>query len=162
MKARALIEILMVFTITLGIIVIIGRSAAGPLELRTLHYPFLEYLFMIVLSLIILLISDRKFEAYGLSLKNAGYHADIAATLIIPFALAGAAICLFNHKEWTGGLFMSVIKILLLFLTAWLLKNKPTFNHKDFPVKAIPLSKNALMKKLHHGFFFYIRFKVNF
>ncbi len=63
---------------------------------------------------------------YGISLRNASYHLDIAATAFIPVAIASAVFAFVDYKEWRGSLILATLQIAVLFAIGWLLKREPT------------------------------------
>jgi hypothetical protein len=164
MKARSIVEVVLVFTLTLTLITLVSLSPLGAWERQVTRYPYLEYLVMIGLPLLVLLVTRRNLAPYGLSVRHLRYHLDIAATTIIPVALASAALGLVNHTHWTGALIISGVHIVLLVLVAWLLKRKPTHGEPGVLVGAIllltgaTLTQRPTMVRVVSAFVFYIFF----
>lgn len=127
-KVKAVLEVVVVFSLTLLLVVALGVSPIGEWERRATNRFFLEYALMIALPLLLLVVSRRNLVSYGVSLKNLKYHLDIAMTGFVPVAIASVPLTFLNYKQWDGALILAGIQIALLFVLGWLLKSKPTSN----------------------------------
>ncbi len=163
-KAKAVVEVVVVFGLTLLLIALVGLSPAGTWERQVSNRFFIEYGVMIIFPLLLLLVTRRNLADYGLSLRNFPYHLDIAATAFVPVALAGAAIAFVDYREWHGSLILAVARISVLFVVGWLLKHKPTANGKQvllstiLPVICIKLAFGAWFGNALSAIVFYVFF----
>jgi CAAX protease family protein len=164
MKAKAVIEVLAVFSLTMIFIALVGLSPIGEWERQTLDYPYVEYVVMIVFPLLILVVTHRDLSAYGLSVRDFRYHMDITAIAIVPVAVADIPLAFVAQRQWSGALVISVVNIALLFVLGWLLKRKPTRSENGTMVGAVLLvagSRLTGQSPLGHAipsFVFYIFF----
>lgn len=164
MKAKAVIEVVVVYSLTLFFIALISLSPIGEWELRVLNQPFIEYAVMIAFPLLILVVTRRDLSSYGLSLHNLRYHLGIAAIAIVPVFLANIPLAFVNYKQWSGALIMAGVEIALLFVLGFLLKRKPTRNESGILVGAISLTayanlaQNVTLNKAITALVFYIFF----
>lgn len=164
MKAKAVLEVVVVFGLTLLFMALIGLSPVGAWERQVLHYFFIEYAVMIGFPVLILVVTRRELASYGISAQNLGYHLNIAITCFVPVALSSIPILFFGYREWRGALVMAVVQIALLYALGWLLKRKPTRNESGVVVGAaalIAFSNLAQMPALANAvsvFIFYIFF----
>ena len=81
---------------------------------------------MIAFPLLLLALGRRSFASYGLSLRKAFYHLDVAATAFIPVALAGAAVGIIDYKSWSGALVLAAAQVAALLALGLMLRRKPT------------------------------------
>ncbi len=102
MKAKAVLDVVIVFSLTLFLVALVGISPIGEWERQALNRFFIEYAVMIAVPLIILLVTRRNLAAYGISLHNPRYHLSIAATAFVPVVLG--LVC-----EKTGSIAASTI-----------------------------------------------------
>lgn len=143
MRARAVIEVVLVFALTLLLVVGISLSPIAAWERRITHHPFLEYLGMVGLPLTLLLITRRPLPSYGLSLRPVRYHLDVAATAIVPVALVSATLGLVDYRQWSGALIISGLKFASLVAVARLLRDKPTYGAGGVTMGAVLLVSGA-------------------
>jgi membrane protease YdiL (CAAX protease family) len=136
MKAKAVIEVAVVFGLTLFVIALIILSPIGQWERQTLEYPYVEYAAMIIIPLLILTVTRRDLPAYGLSVREFRYHVNIAGTAIVPVAVAQVPLMFVAYRQWSGALVMAAVNIALLFALGWLLKRKPTRSESGTMVAA--------------------------
>ncbi len=164
MKAKAVIEVAVVFSLTLLFIALLMLSPIGQWERQTLDYPFIEYAVMICFPLLILVATRRNLSAYGLSVRDFRYHLNITATAIVPVAIAEVPLAFVAYRQWPGALVMAVVNIALLFVLGWLLRHKPTRSESGAMVGAILLLVGSRLTEpspLGHAissFIFYIFF----
>jgi hypothetical protein len=168
MKAKALLEVVAVFSLTLFLMALIGLSPVGEWERQVLHHFYFEYTVMIAFPLLILLLTRRSLAAYGLSSSDMRYHMNIALTCFVPVALSFIPAAFVDHKTRNGALIMAVVQIALLFALGWLLRRKPTRNESGMLLGAfslVALSNFAQMPALTNAaaiavsaFIFYIFF----
>lgn len=126
-KTKAILEVVAVFIVTLMAIGVFFVSPLGYWERSVLQRGFFSYALMIVTPLLILVATRRDLVAYGLSLKNFKYHLDIAFTCFIPYSAAMALQFVVNlGDEVSNHLFGVFVAIVVLFMLAQLLKNKPS------------------------------------
>ena len=139
MKAKAVIEVVVVFSLTLFLTALAGLSPVGKWVRQVLKRPFIEYVVMIAVPLIILVVTRRDLESYGVSLRNLRYHLDVALTALVPVALASVPFMIVDETQWDGALILIGIEIAVLFALGWLLKRKPTRNESGMLVGALLL-----------------------
>jgi len=139
MKAKAVIDVVIVFSLTLLLIALVGLSPIGEWERQVTNHFFIEYVVMIAVPLLILLVTRRDLAAYGLSLRNPRYHLNIAATAFVPVVFGILPAAFVDYKSWSGALIMAGVQIAVLFAVAWLLRRKPTMSEKGLMVGAILL-----------------------
>jgi len=139
MKAKAVIDVVIVFSLTLLLIALVGLSPIGEWERQALNNFFIEYAVMIAVPLLILLVTRRDLAAYGLSMRNPRYHLSIAATAFVPIAIGILPAAFVDYTTWSGSLIMAGFQIAVLFAVGWLLRRKPTMNESGLMVGAILL-----------------------
>lgn len=137
MKAKAVIEVVIVFSLTLFLMALVGRSPVGEWERQVTDRVFIEYAMMIVIPLLILVVARRNLTSYGLALSHFRYHLDIAAAAFIPVAIASVPLAFIDSLQWSGALIMVGVEIALLFALGWLLKRKPTQTETGILVGAV-------------------------
>jgi len=82
---------------------------------------------MIVISLTAIKCCHKKPADYGITLKNAKYHLDIAATCFIPVSLSSIPFAFgLDYTSWDGALILASVKIGVLFILALILRKKPS------------------------------------
>ncbi len=163
-KVKAVVEVVIVFGLTLLLIALVGLSPVGSWEQQVSNRYFAGYGVMIIFPLLLLVVTRRNLADYGISLCNFPYHLDIATTAFVPVALAGAAIALVDYREWHGSLILAVARISVLFVVGWLLKSKPTATGKEvllstiLPVICIELAFGAWFGNALSAIVFYVFF----
>jgi CAAX protease family protein len=164
MKAKAVLEVVLVFSFTMLFIALIGLSPIGAWERQVLQNSYIEYAVMIAFPLLILVVARRNLAEYGISARNFRYHLGIVGTAIIPVAISFIPASFFDHKKWLGALIMAVVQIALLFALGWLLKRKPTMTENGILVGAASLmfysnfAQNDALRNAISAFVFYILF----
>jgi len=167
MKARAVIEVVLVFAAIWLIIALVGLSPVGEWERQiTGRFNFIEYTLIIVITLLVLVVTRKNLASYGVSFRNLRYHLDIAFTAFLPVALGFIPIALIgdNHKTWWGSLIMAGVKVAVLFLLGWMLRRKPTRNESGIIAGAFlflafsNLTQRAPSDNPVFGFIYYILF----
>lgn len=164
MKAKAVIEVVAVFALIWVMIALIGLSPIGVWERQTLGFVFLEYAVMIGVTLLVVFLTRRDLACYGISLRNFGYHLNIAVTCFLPIAIGQVPLAFVNHLRWSGSLVMAVVIVLQLFVLGWILSRKPTRNESGMIVGAIVLiaflnlTQKAPTGHAILGFIFYLFF----
>lgn len=139
MKAKAVIEVVVVFSLTLFLVALAGLSPFGEWVRQETNRAFFEYAVMIAVPLLILVVTRRDLASYGISLRNFRYHLDIALTAIIPVAIASIPFMFIDETRWDGALMLAGVEIAVLFTLGWLLKRKPTRNESGMVVGALLL-----------------------
>lgn len=163
-KAKAVIEVAIVFSLTLLLIALVSLSPVGRWERQVTNRFFIEYGVMIIIPLLLLVATHRNPPAYGLSLRNAAYHMDIAATAFVPVAIVSAVCAFVDYKAWGGSLILAALQIAVLFAIGWLLKRKPTASANGVSLGAIlPIACSELAIGARFGnalsaFVFYVFF----
>jgi membrane protease YdiL (CAAX protease family) len=140
MKAKAVLEVVVVFSLTLSLVALAGLSPVGEWVRQVSKRSFIEYVVMIAVPLLILVVARRNLASYGLSLRNLRYHLDIAATAFVPVAIASVPFMFIDERQWSGALVMVGVEIAVLFALALLLERKPTRNENGILVGAILLT----------------------
>ena len=152
-KVIAVIEVVIVFGLTMGLMALVILSPIGEWERQVTEYPFIEYAVMIAVPLLLLVITRRKLTAYGLSFHNISYHLNIALTAFVPAAIALSFLAFVNYKQWMGALLMAVVQIALLFVLGWLLRKKPTQNENNpLAGSIILIAYSSLLQKGSFGY----------
>ncbi len=128
-KAKAVIEVVIVFGLTLALMALVSLSSVGRWERQVTNRFFVEYAVMIIIPLLLLVATRRNLAAYGLSLRNASYHLDIAATAFVPVAIASAVFAIVDYRGWRGALILAALHIAVLFAIGWLLRDKQRRAH---------------------------------
>lgn len=163
-KAKAVVEVIVVFGLTLLLVALVGLSPAGSWERQVSNRFFVEYGVMIIFPLLLLVATRRNLTDYGLSFRNFSYHLDIAATAFVPVALASVAFAFVDYREWHGSLILAVLKIAVLFAIGWLLKRRPTASGKGvllstiLPIICIELTIGARLGNAASAILFYLFF----
>jgi membrane protease YdiL (CAAX protease family) len=163
-KAKAVLEVVVVFSLTLLLVALLGTSPIGQWERTVTKRFFLEYVVIIAVPLLVLLVSRRNLADCGISLGNLRYHLDIAVTAFLPTAISYMPLMYWNHQRWDGALIMAVVKIVLLFAIVRLLRNKPTATQQGVlaalslvwlasPLAATPTVCNGLSALVFYIFF---------
>ena len=164
MKIKTVFEVISVFGLTMLLIALVGLSPIGHWERQVTNRYFVEYAVMIVIPLLLLVITRRNLESYGLSLRNLSYHLDMTATAFVPMAIASATLAVVNYRHWSGVLILAGVKIAVLFALGWLLKHKPTQNESGLLVgtailiPCLNLTSKATVDNAISAFIFYILF----
>lgn len=125
-KFLAVMEVTVVFALTLSLLAFAGMTSFGTWVRNTTHRVFVEYLVMIAVPVLVLLITRRNFAEYGISFTNMKYHLAIVKDVIGPIAVSCLALALVNYKEWGGALIMVAVQIALLYVLGQILKRKPS------------------------------------
>jgi len=167
MKAKAVIEVVVVFVLIWLILALVGLSPLGDWERQiTGRFNFIEYTLIIAITLLVLVISRKNLASYGISFRNLRHHLDIAVTAFLPVALGYLPIAFIgnNHKQWWGSLIMTGVNIAVLFFLGWMLRRKPTRNESGIFVGALllitvsNLTQRAPLDNPLSGFIYYIFF----
>ena len=163
-KVRAVIEVVVVFSVTLFLVALVGLSPLGQWERQVTDRVFIEYVVMIAVPLLILVVARRNLASYGLSLRNLSYHLSVAAIAFVPMAIAFFTFGFLNYRQWSGSLIMAGIQVAVLFVLGWLLKRKPTRDEMGTVVGAVGLiacssfAQKATLGNAVSAFVFYIVF----
>ncbi|GAB4367002.1 MAG: hypothetical protein Kow0042_07290 [Calditrichia bacterium] len=163
MKAIAIIEVVVVFSITLMLLVLISLSPMGQWQRQVTHRPFIEYAVMITIPMLVLVAARRNLSDYGLSLQPFSYHLDVALTALVPVALSAAPLAFLNYRQGKSALVLGGIQIGLLFVLGGLLRRKPTRNNDNLYLGGVFLIGFQLFAGFNMGnalsaFVFYIFF----
>lgn len=140
MKTKAILEVVVVFSLTLFLVALAGLSPIGEWVRQVTRRAFFEYFVMIVTPLIILLLSRRNLASFGISLRNIRYHLDMTLAAFVPMAVAISFSGVVNYQLWWGALIMAGLQIALLFILGRLLKRKPTRNESGIVITAVLLT----------------------
>lgn len=141
--ATAILEVVIVFGLTLLLIALVGLSPVGAWGRRAFGRYFIEYAVMIALPLLLLLVTRRNPASYGLSLRNFSYHLDVTAGAFVPVALAAACAGFVDHRRWSGALILAGVRIAVLFVLGRLLLNKPSRDEAGSMAGAVLLVAGA-------------------
>jgi membrane protease YdiL (CAAX protease family) len=163
-KVRAVIEVVVVFGLTLALVAVVGLSPLGQWERQVTNRVFIEYVVMIAFPLLLLVVARRNLASYGLSLRNLSYHLGVTAVAFVPMALAFFSFAFLNYRQWSGSLIMAGVQTAVLFVLGWLLKRKPTRDEDGMLVGAVALiacssfAQKATLGNAVSAFVFYIFF----
>ena len=106
----------------------------------------------------------RNLQLYGISLGNLRYHLDIAATAIVPVAIASIPFSFVDYRKWSGAVIMVAVEVALLFVICWLLKRKPTRNENGlmvaglFLTNSLSISEKTVLGNAVSALLFYVFF----
>jgi len=163
-KAKAILEVVVVFSLTLLLIALVSLSPLGRWEREVSNRFFVEYAVMIAVPLLLLLAARRNLAAYGLSLRHISYHLDIAATAFVPVAIASAAVAFVDYRQWPGSLLLAAVRIVVLVVLGWMLRHKPTANGNGamlaalLPLVFLSLTLNVRVGNALSAIVFYVFF----
>ena len=163
-KAKAVIEVVIVFGLTLSLVALVGLSPIGKWERQVTNRAFIEYVVMIAVPLLLLVVARRNLASYGLSLRNLCYHLRITAVAFVPMAVAFFSFAFLDYRQWSGSLIMAGIQIAVLFALGWLMKRFPTRDENGTLVGAVALlacsslAQRATLGNAVSAFVFYILF----
>jgi membrane protease YdiL (CAAX protease family) len=163
-KAKAVIEVVIVFSLTLAFVALVGLSPLGRWERTVTNRVFIEYAVMIAFPLLLLVATRRNLASYGLSLRHLPYHLWVTAVAFVPMAIAFVPFGFISYTQWSGALIMTAVQIVLLFALGWLLKRFPTRDEKGMVVGAVALlacptlARQATVGNALSAFVFYILF----
>jgi membrane protease YdiL (CAAX protease family) len=164
MKAKAVLEVVVVFSLTLFLVALAGLSPVGEWVRQVSKRTFFEYVVMIAVPLLLLVVTRRDLASCGISLRNLRYHLDITAAAFVPIAVGIAGAGLVNYTLWWGALIMAGVQIALLFALGRLLKRKPTRNESGTLVTASlviaysNLTQGATLNSAISALLFYVFF----
>ncbi|MEW6403133.1 MAG: hypothetical protein AB1649_15140, partial [Chloroflexota bacterium] len=92
-----------------------------------LPFPILNHILMIVIPLLILAVTRKDLNAYGIGFRSLKYHFSITGICIIPFVIANFSFGMgIDYKSWSGAILLAGIQVALLFVLGWLLKGQPS------------------------------------
>lgn len=136
MKVKAVIEVFVVFGVTLMLVALAGLSPAAAWVRQVTGRAFIEYAVMTAVPMLILLVKRRDLAASGVSIRNLRYHVDIAATAFVPVAIASVPLAFVKTTEWTGALGMAGVEIAVLVALGRLLRRNATRNEAGMTLGA--------------------------
>ncbi|HEU5102338.1 MAG TPA: CPBP family intramembrane glutamic endopeptidase [Roseiflexaceae bacterium] len=122
----ALFEVITVFGLAVLVFRIIAGSPLGTWERQALQRPFLEYLAVMAVPLVLLILARRDFAAYGIALHNLKPQLAVAAIGFLPVAAIALVLNVVNWRRWEGALLVLLLEAVLLLVLAWLVRNQPT------------------------------------
>jgi len=125
-KAKAILEVVIVFIIVVLGFKAINVSQLGEWENQVIGRYFLEYGFVLLVPLVILVLTRRSLSEYGINFKNLGYHLKVVAVGIIPFFVLSATLFFLGWDRWKNTILISILELVLLVGVAWMLRNLPT------------------------------------
>jgi len=163
-KIKAILEMVSVFLLVILLFKAIRISSFGEWESQVLQRYFLEYAVVIAIPLVFLAVTRRNHAAYGISFKNLKYHLNVVATGFIHVLVLSVVLALLNWERWGDALFVSAIGVVLLFVVAWMLRNKPTAGNPGtanaffllMPVIFMPLLMTKIGKVVSDFVYFYV------
>lgn len=164
MKAKAVLEVVVVFSLTLFLVALAGLSPVGEWVRQVSKRAFIEYAVMIAVPLLILLVTRRRLASYGISLRNLRYHLDIAAAAFVPMAIGAAGAGFVNYTLWWGALILAGVEIAVLFILGRVLSSKSARNESGTLVGAIMviaysnLAQKATLNNAISALLFYVFF----
>ena len=142
MKAKAVIEVVVVFAMIWLVLALVGLSPLGEWERQlTGRYSLISYVLIIAITLLVMAITRKNLASYGMSLRNLRYDLDIAVTAFLPVALGYLPMAFIgsDYRTWWGSLIMTGTEIAVLFLLGWTLRRKQTRNESGIVVGALLL-----------------------
>jgi membrane protease YdiL (CAAX protease family) len=163
-RIKAILETVSVFLLVILVFKVIRISSFGEWERQVLQRYFLEYAMVIVIPLVFLAMTRRNHAAYGISFRNLNYHLNVVATAFIPILLLSVVLSLLNWERWGEVLLVSTIEVVLLFVVAWMLRNKSTAGNLGvanvlflfMPVIFLPLLMTKIGKVVSDFVYFYV------
>lgn len=126
-RVAVLLDCAAVFAATLSCVVLVPGSRAGRWESSVLGRPFIEYLVMLAVPLIVLVAARRTLPSHGLWLGRPYYHLTMGLTAAAPFAAAHAVGfgAVPGLERW-GAFVQSGLMLAALGTVVMLLRNKPS------------------------------------
>jgi len=163
-KIKAILETVSVFLLVILVFKAIRISSFGEWESQILQRYFLEYTVVIAIPLVFIAVTRRNHAAYGISFRNLKYHLNVVATGFIPILVLSMVLALLNWERWGEALLVSAIEVTLLFVIAWMLRNKPTAGNLGvanalflfMPVIFMPLLMTKIGKVVSDFVYFYV------
>lgn len=134
-KSMAVIEVTGIFIlISLGLRVF-RFSQVAVWQSESPGLPFIEYTFILLVALSIILFSGRNKDVYGITFHKFSYHLDIAGTaliIIIPFSALKYGFLFpefqISYLNWDGALISATLGILSIIIILYLIKNRPSYH----------------------------------
>ena len=167
MKAKAVLEVVVVFALAWSILALVGLSPLGEWERQIVgRYSFIEYILIMAITLFVLAITRKNLASCGISFRNLRYHLDVTVTSFLPVAPGYLPMAFMGnrYKMWWGSLIMAGIEIAVLFSLGWMLRRKPTRNERGVVVSALllftasDLAQRAPLDRPVTGFVYYTFF----
>lgn len=156
----AVIEVLVVFLVTLSLIWLVDLLPFGQFE-----RGFIKYSIMIAIPMLFLLVTRRDLKAYGLDFSSLGDQLNMTLAIFPVVAVQGAItgwlLPMFIPNaviRWEGALILSLVSLAFTLLSAWILRSKPTaaLVLQAF-LSLIPLAQeNNLLPERLVSFLFYL------
>jgi membrane protease YdiL (CAAX protease family) len=95
-------------------------------ERLQMPFPVTGHILMVLLPVLILLITSRKFSAYGLRFRPLRYHLDVAGTCLVPVVLANIPFTLgIDYRAWSGAWILAIVRLGLLLVLGRILQKQP-------------------------------------
>jgi CAAX protease family protein len=133
-KILATLEILLAFVLVIVLFAAIGAylpdtGALPPLSLRS----YSRYGMLLLLTGLLLVLRRRDLAVYGFSLKDWKPQLRVFGVAFLPVLAVSFALNRFAWKQVNDVLLISILEIGMLFLIAWLLRDRPSAKVGDAP-----------------------------
>ena len=98
-------------------------------ERLQLPFPVTGHILMVIVSLLMIIVTNKRFDSYGITFRPLKYHLSITATCIVPVILASIPFGLgVDYRNWNSALILAGVEIILLVVIGWKLKKHPGIN----------------------------------
>jgi membrane protease YdiL (CAAX protease family) len=141
------IEVVLVFSLSAVLFRIIRVSAFSEWELEILPGQglfFLEYGAVLGVVLVLLAVTRRDWERYGLALRDGKQHLRVIAIGLLPVLTLGGVLGMVNWRTLTGSLVVSAAAVGVLVVAAWALKEKTTAGTVISALALVALAPSAI------------------
>jgi membrane protease YdiL (CAAX protease family) len=126
-RTRTLVEVALVFLLAVVLFRCIRVSAFSEWELEILPGQglfFLEYGAVLGMVLVLLAVTRRDWERYGITLQDGRRHLRVLAIGLLPVLALGGVLGMVNWTTLTGSLVVSGAAVGVLVVVAWALKDR--------------------------------------
>lgn len=121
-KARAVIDVVFVYLIALGAVVLIVRSPVGRWERASALRPWAEYFVMALVALIAIVVSRIPLASFGIRRNGLAAQVDAALKCVMVFALGKAIVFLLGPRQMVHSIVEPVVALAVIAACAWMLR----------------------------------------
>jgi len=162
-KSKAFLEVICVFLLTFLAVKFLKITFLGKWQNSYLPKPFLNHTLMMSIPLLLLVLTRRRFAAYGISFKNMKYHLKIVWISLLPVLLASSVFAFIDWEKWSGALILAPIYLALLFILGGLLRKQSSLGNGIalgalLLFAATPLSAGTITGRSILGFLYHFIF----
>jgi hypothetical protein len=131
LKINAIIEVSIIFLSIIFIFKLISAASLGIFEKELANKNFIQYIIVAAIPLLLIFLRNKKLSEYGITAGNIKNNFKIAALCSIPIAVISVSLFFFNWKNWDGAIIVSIIEIILFFIIAYILKDRPEMGYQN-------------------------------